>query len=491
MIFHEREDIQFMASLPLLDEKPVSFPGWSGRNYVSIRRAKWSIVIFCVGLLIFAVFALRYFPQRGVERQLEAIRAEGLPASPQELDAWYKPVQDEENQALLIVDAGKSRVEAAKDADPLSGQLGSLDAGQSLSPEMEEAITDFLAANEPALALLDKAALLPASRYPIDLSLGANTLLPHLAQVKGLTQLLRVQIGQQSHLGKTNEAVRSLNTAFTLAASLKDEPLLISDLVRIACVAITMNALDRVLSEHQLNAEQLTLLSAKLAEAEATGRLALERALVGERAGSISVFNMSFAELDRLGAMSSPPSGDFGKEALRAVGYQAYRASGLRERDLSLYLETMDEYVKACKNEFPGALQEFEKAVSAQSERFSRGFAQFAVYSRMLIPALSRAALKEANLTARLRSAELALAVEHFRLDHDGSLPESLEQLAPKYLSKVPADPFDGAPLAFERLSDKGYRVTSQAATARRRAERSGGSKILPGSQDIGTSVMR
>jgi hypothetical protein len=468
----------------------VSFFDWSGRNYVSTRRAKWSIIGFCGALLIFSLFALRYFPQRGVGKQLASIRAEGLPASPQELDDWYKSVRDEENQALLIIDAGKARVEAPKGADPLSGQLGSLDAGQSLSPEMEEAITDFLAANQPALALLEKATQLPASRYPIDLSLGAYTLLPHLAQVKGLAQLLRVDIVQQSHLGKTNEAVRSLNTAFALAASLKDEPLLISDLVRIACVAITLNALDRVLSEHQLDAEQLALLSAKLAETEAAGRIALYRALVGERAASLSVFKMSFAELDSLGAVSSASSEDFGRETLRAVGYQAYRASGLRERDLSLYLETMDEYVKGCKSEFPGALQEFEKAVAAQSERFSRGFAQFAFYSRMLIPALEKAALKEANLTARLRTVEVALAVEHFRLDRDGSLPQSLEQLAPKYLSRVPVDPFDAAPLAFERLPDKGYRVTSREASARRRAERSGGPKS-PSSQDIGTSVMR
>jgi len=54
---------------------------------------------------------------------------------------------------------------------------------------------------------------------------------------------------------------------------------------------------------------------------------------------------------------------------------------------------------------------------------------------------------------AELRCTMAALAAERYRREH-GRWPESLQQLAPRYLGAVPLDPFDNQPLRFRRLWD-------------------------------------
>ena len=52
-----------------------------------------------------------------------------------------------------------------------------------------------------------------------------------------------------------------------------------------------------------------------------------------------------------------------------------------------------------------------------------------------------------------------ALAVERFQLEN-GRLPNDLRELVPGFLTSVPGDPFDGAPLRYKPLL-KGYVVYS------------------------------
>jgi hypothetical protein len=54
---------------------------------------------------------------------------------------------------------------------------------------------------------------------------------------------------------------------------------------------------------------------------------------------------------------------------------------------------------------------------------------------------------------AEMRVAVTVLAAERYRVAFN-ELPNSLEELVPKFLSKVPTDPYDGKPLRFKRHSD-------------------------------------
>lgn len=412
--------------------------------------------------------------------QIEAIRAAGLPVSPNELNKWYEAVPDAENQALLILEAARSRtgLELTERYFARSSEDAPLD------PEMNRTLRNYLTANERTLALLHRAAQLTRGRYPVDLSEGTETRLPHLVEIKRLARLLRAEVIQESHTDDLEGAVRSLDAGMALASSLRDEPLLISNLVRMFCVMQALDGMERVASEHQMTERELVLLANRLEEAEADGLRGLFRGLVGDRVMGMTSFESPFSETRRIrGSVSFP---DVGSGASEMLAVHAYRASGVRERDLTIYLETMNGFIQSVREPFPDALSRFEQTGADMSFRFSQGVNRFVpLISRGLLVPMELAGLKEANFCVRLRCEQVAIAIERFRLEHDGALPDSLAQLAPRYLKKIPIAPFDGSDLKYERLAGKGYRVFSPAAASANRTY------LSQNAEDLGVSIFR
>jgi hypothetical protein len=432
---------------------------------VEIKRRKWLVLAFIAVVLVLLApyLLLRLSAARGVQKRLDAIRASGLPASPRELDKWYKPVAAVSNRALVIVEAAEL-YNATAGAGPKKAPA--LKPGNAVSPKVWEQLRSIVATNRAVLGLLHEAALLPESRYPIDLSLGPATLLPHLAQVKDLVGLLWMNAIYQSHQTNVPAAVQSIITAFALADSLGNEPILVSQYVRMYAVEQAVSALSWVLSEHPLSREQLADLNVKIAAAESAGREGFFRALVGERVCGISFFAMTFKDMAQLG----PPGFPEGPAGLEALTFQLYRASGIRHRDFSLYLETMEHFISSAARSSPESLAEFELAERQFNEELRSGLNQFAVLSRMLLVPMGKASLKAANSAALLRCAQIALGMERFRNEHSQNFPATLDELAPTYLYKLPADPYDGSEPHCDRLPEKGYRVFMTGAAAANRS---------------------
>ena len=67
---------------------------------------------------------------------------------------------------------------------------------------------------------------------------------------------------------------------------------------------------------------------------------------------------------------------------------------------------------------------------------------------RMFTGASESVHIKFMNLLARSRAERVILACELFRMD-TGKYPTSVSELVPKYLDKIPDDPFTGKPLLF------------------------------------------
>lgn len=77
-----------------------------------------------------------------------------------------------------------------------------------------------------------------------------------------------------------------------------------------------------------------------------------------------------------------------------------------------------------------------------------------------MLPSLKDAVEAEGDKLAFLRAARTALAIERFRLNQAGDLPETLAQLRPAWLAELPVDPFDGRPIRYRR-TEHGYVVYS------------------------------
>jgi hypothetical protein len=418
------------------------------RPRIKLWAAAAVLVILVAGLIAF-----RGSGQSGVQRQIAAIRKAGLPASSADLDRWYERPAPSNNAALLVVDAAREHV-------TIGGILGSFPAaGEALSPEMKKAIIEHIDENREVLQKLHVAARLEESRYPINLNVGVNTLLPHLAQVKGMTQTLRYDAMLHGANNDPERAVHSIDTSFALARTLRNEPLLISELVRIACVAISLQSFEWLLSEQPLEASQLAEVDRRLEQAEEDGRRDIFRAMAGERAGAIEYFLTSWPGL------TPPPGGGPNLPPLQTVGIGVFKMLGLRDRDLRLYLESMEEFVAVSTNDFPRMLRAGEVAEKESMERMSHGLARLAVMTRMTIPAITRSFSKEVSLATRLRSARVAIAVERYRLAHNGGLPEGLDSLMPEIWAKPMVDPVFMNPFEFESSPTNAFRVAGKKPT--------------------------
>jgi hypothetical protein len=60
---------------------------------------------------------------------------------------------------------------------------------------------------------------------------------------------------------------------------------------------------------------------------------------------------------------------------------------------------------------------------------------------------------------AQVRLVRVVLSLKAWALEHGGELPESLTELIPTYLSSLPADPFDGDPLHYDKTTRRVWSV--------------------------------
>lgn len=354
--------------------------------------------------------------------KIDAISQAGYPVTLAELNAWYVEPPAAENAAPLYAEA-----------------FAALAPVEATSPS-------FLAQNQKALELLHQAALRKKCRYPIDMTKGHATLLPHLRQIKNCAQLLSQAANSHAAEDQMGPAAQSLLDGLHLARSLEEEPVVISFLLRITSEIIIQTGLESVLNRKAFTDEQFVRLQAAFREAESGGLMT--RSLAGDRCQIIAVFQMPPPEL----AKASTPMESTGKN--RDTG--TYRKSSNHNADLDFFLDRMDEGVKATTLPFPQRLEAASQWADV-SEAKSKGYQN----SGLLLPGLEKAAEKAAERVGRLRVTQAALAVERYRLAHKNALPASLSELAPQFIESVPSDPFDGQPLRYTTVSPKGFVIYS------------------------------
>lgn len=357
--------------------------------------------------------------------KLEAIRQAGYPVTLAELHAWYVEPPAGENGAAAYQQAYEA-----------------LTPGTPGTPA-------FLKNNSQALQLLQRAATGKKCRYPVNLHEGVATLLPHLAKVKTSAQLLKQSATAQAAGGRQDLAAQSIIDGWLLARTLEDEPILVSQYLRIATDMTAHNSLAEVLSRRALSDSQLIALRAALGESD--GMEGITRALAGERAMCIGIFELPPEKQAKLLAASANPAKNFSAEA--------YRKSSEYEADLNFYLECTAEYLAATVMAFPDSLEAARRSSEKAEEARSKGFQ----ISALMLPSLPSAIERAGEAVGLRRATRAGLAVERYRLAHQNALPETLDQLVPQFLAAVPADPFDGKPLRYTKQSPTGYVIYSIA----------------------------
>jgi hypothetical protein len=329
--------------------------------------------------------------------------------------------------------------DAERARQALQASFGNLEPQTVLGEAQIKALRAELEKAAAAVAEGRKVADLPQGRYSIAWSPDClSTLVPHLDVIRNVARALEYDILLRAQEGDLDGALLSCRAVLNTGRSLGDEPLLISQLVRIARADAALRKVERVLAQGEPSLTALELTQRLFAdEAEQPWYLFGVR---GER-----------ASLD--GLLAAVQRGDFSLAYVRStVGVGSTGlvdsvgtalTSGSIQTNRAAALEFMNEAVAI------GRLSAQEqRARAAALEAQARNLPAIA---RMLCPAVMKVAEAGHRNQALLRCAGAGLAAERFRRDK-GRWPTSVAELVPAYLPQPLTDPFDGQPLRLVRV---------------------------------------
>jgi len=329
-------------------------------------------------------------------------------------------------------------------------------------------VLDAFKADEDIFTELRNASSRPYCRYPVnyDLENPWGILIPHLQPLKALFPRLRVKACAELAAGQSAKALEDMNLMFYLADSVKDEPFLISFLVRLACVNIAVQPLWEGLAEHRWSEAQLQELQTRfqkydfvsdaklpLRSERATGILTVD--LIREKGlGILVALDDSPPRSSRrfwnlIG--SCVPRGWYDQEQLNYCRLHQQQLAGI-----------FDVSAKGISpTQIKSGSHELEREIAGG--KLGRNFAAIVhhhVVAALLLPSLDKSVRKAAEAQTVANHAGLACALERYRLAN-GQFPDRLEALAPQFMPQLPNDVLTGEPYKYRRTADAGFLLYS------------------------------
>jgi len=267
--------------------------------------------------------------------------------------------------------------------------------------------------------------------------------LPHLAKLRDCARLLGADAQARAARGHYPTAVADLLAGFRLANAVADEPILISQLVRIAVCGTAVEALQRAFPPGELPPDLAADIIRELARMD-------RRAAFAASYGGEAFFGMQgFSDfLDTGGAnLTGMGRADWFQSALAQV-YASPFARPWFNLDQAAYMDVMGRYQEAVPLPFYEA-----KPLLDEIERDIEDLSDLRVLSRLLLPALGRACEAQARHEAVLDLTQLGLALELHFAAH-GEYPATLNDAATYLGGAIPLDPFTGQSYVYRPSAD-------------------------------------
>ena len=390
--------------------------------------------------------------------EIMSIRSDGNPTTAADLAG--EKIPDDENAAVLY---GKVfEFMATKQATEDWVVIGTFPIERKKDPTVWKQAAEILPRFRNVIALIEQAQKRPKCRFPVKWEQGFSVQFRHLAPMRRLAQLLRAQALIDAKAGKMDEALWSTGLAFKLSDSLKDEPNLISQLVRISVVGIAARTFTEVLEYGRIDEPQARRLYGTLSGINMD--TSMVTAMQGERALGLLAFQ---------GVRKNSPfwrSVEDSGTLPRVVHTWFWRP--MLYADEMYYLRRANETVSRMNLPF----REFRKHPSTFSNQDPP---RYAFLSGMIMPVYTRARNAADRVQAQIAGSEIVLALEAYK-DRYGGYPASLDELKARLGWAIPEDPFSGNDFIYkpqgngillysvgENLKDDGARKYSSYATRR------------------------
>lgn len=295
-------------------------------------------------------------------------------------------------------------------------------------------------------AAFNAAALKPDCNFDRRYEDGVAMLLPNLAVFRTSVRLLSLKALAQANKGNMTGACDTLGTAIKISNHLQNEPILVSQLVRVACLQITANTLNNIADNFQIPVENAKSFIAELEKINTTEPL--KKSLIAERVGFGSTIFEGFISgkygYDYYAHEMSPWGNPFLGSRLVYFIWKPFI-----KKDYCEYLRILSLYPKVCDKPFYSSKEEIARIEPA----FLR-IPRYCVFSRLLTPCLTTIFERNAEFQTKLAISKIKLALNIYK-GKNAAFPESLEQLKPDILREIPIDELTGTPLTYKKEGDK------------------------------------
>jgi len=248
--------------------------------------------------------------------------------------------------------------------------------------------------------------------------------------------------------GQTDAAFEDVNASLRLAGSFKDEPLLISFLVRVAMVDMAIQPVWEGLAAHRWNESELVALQTAFESINQVRGFA--QALEGERIGAYRALR----ELIDRPAEGARVIGAVSEESSAYGGFRMLPSGWLYQNQFAVDRFYTEKLLPAMDVERRRV--DVRRLMQADQLLESTPATPRNLLCKLLLPAVMRTAQKAALSQTGVDQVVIACALKRYRLAH-GQMPEKLDALVPPYIAKLPHDVIDGQPLRYRRVSDNEF----------------------------------
>ena len=302
--------------------------------------------------------------------------------------------------------------------------------------------------------LREAAATRPFCRFPVHYQEEppAGVLLPHLARLKGMATVLQVRATAELEAGRPSDALDDWKLALRLSDSIRDEPLIISHLVRVAILGNELQTVREGLVRHAWIDSQLAEIEAVLRPVNLLAEYKL--GMRGDRAGMVAEIEY----MRRHGSWGVDVAQFFGEGATTCERVIRFGPSGWAYQNMSTFSRYIQEFTLAAVDEqarrlLPDISDNGTRALQTQSGPYT-------LFVKLTQTGWCRVIQRTGRMQTFVDATRVACAMERYRLTN-GRLPETLSTLAPQFIERIPKDVIDGQPLRWKRNADGGYVVYS------------------------------
>ena len=289
----------------------------------------------------------------------------------------------------------------------------------------------------------------PHCRFNIRYEDGFAAVLPHLSTMKNAATLFALSSAQRLSKGDTTGAWQDTLNGIRLGEQLRTEPFLISQLVRIAILEINFQTYWEGQVNRQWSAEQLTAFQETFQSIDLLA--GMESAIRAER----NMINHWFTSVAQEGIQTQ----GLVDELNSSLGFfPAFFFYGNQYQINRILTEIILPGIDVSNHRLN--VHQFKKMEEEMLDLKSSFLPFRHAIALMMLPGLDKYALKVSQTQAALDQSAIVAALERYRLA-EGSYPEKLAALMPKFIAKIPGDLFHEQGLVYRINEDNSFTLYS------------------------------